>query len=113
MGTGIDRGANRTHYDAAPHNNAGIRAGTPLGGSRGTDDTEVIPMSMHEDFTQPLRRIADITPAELEVYLREARRQRALAFAQLLHAFGRGLRRPFRRSARSPDGRGTAMPERL
>jgi hypothetical protein len=53
-------------------------------------------MSMHEDFIQPLRRVSNITPAELEAYLREARRQRALAFTQLLQAFGRALSRPFR-----------------
>jgi hypothetical protein len=115
MDAGIDRGANRTHYYAAPHNNAGIRAGTPLGGSGRTDNTEVIPMSMHEDFTQPLRRIADITPAEIEAYLREARRQRALAFSHFFLALGRSLRRPLRRgrSARSLGGRGAAMPESL
>jgi hypothetical protein len=58
-------------------------------------------MSMHEDFTQPLRRFSDITPGELEGYLREARRQRALAFNQLLRALGRGLRRPFRARQRA------------
>ena len=58
-------------------------------------------MSMHEDFTQPLRRFSDITPEQLEGYLREARRQRALAFTELFRALGRGLRRPFRMRQRA------------
>jgi hypothetical protein len=112
---GIDSGANRSHYYAAPHNKAGIRAGTPLGGSQGTDDTEVIPMSMHEDFIQPLHRISDITPAEIEAYLREARRLRSLAFTQVFQVLGRALRRPFRgrRKARSLGRPGAAMPKGL
>jgi hypothetical protein len=112
---GIDLRANPSHYHAAPHNKAGIRAGTPLGGSQRTDGTEVIPMSMHEDFTRPLRRISDITPAEIEAHLREARRLRSLAFTEFFHVLGRALRRPFRgrRKAPSLSGRGAAVPKGL
>ena len=54
-------------------------------------------MSTHDSFTEPLRRIADITPEELERYLSAARRQRAEAFAAIFAALGRVLTRPFRR----------------
>ncbi len=54
-------------------------------------------MSMQQSFSDPLRRISDITPEELERHLREARRQRALAFASIFGQLGRAMTRPFGR----------------
>lgn len=63
-------------------------------------------MSMQTSFTEPLRRVSDITPEDLDAYLREARRQRSLAFASIIMALGRAFARPFRRREASP-GSGT------
>ena len=54
-------------------------------------------MSMQQSFDEQLRRISDITPEELEAHLREARRQRAVAFASIFSQLGRLMARPFRR----------------
>lgn len=54
-------------------------------------------MSMQQSFDEQLRRVSDITPEELEYHLREARRQRAQAFASVFGQLGRLMARPFRR----------------
>jgi hypothetical protein len=61
-------------------------------------------MSMQQSFTEPLRSISDITPEELQRYLREARRLRSQAFSDIVHTIGRLFARPFRKGERVPTG---------
>jgi len=61
-------------------------------------------MSMQQSFTEPLRSLSDITPEELQRYLREARRLRSQAFSDILHSLGRVFTRPFRKGERLPSG---------
>lgn len=61
-------------------------------------------MSMQQSFTEPLRSISDITPEELQGYLRAARRLRSQAFSSIVFTIGRFLARPFRRGERLPAG---------
>lgn len=55
-------------------------------------------MSMNKSTNEPTFRVSQITPEELQSYLREARRQRSLAFVSLLASAARLAARPFRRS---------------
>lgn len=66
-------------------------------------------MSMQQSFDEQLRRISEITPEELEAHLREARRQRAMAFASIMSQLGRLMARPFRRQTAA----GAAVDHRL
>lgn len=61
-------------------------------------------MSMQQTFTEPLRSISDITPEELQGYLRTARELRSDAFTGILFAIGRLFARPFRKAERLPGG---------
>lgn len=61
-------------------------------------------MSMHKSFSEPLRSISDITPEELQAYLRDAQKMRAQAFASIIFSIGRLFARPFRKGDRLPSG---------
>lgn len=61
-------------------------------------------MSMQKSFSEPLRSISDITPEELQAYLRDARKMRAQAFASIVFAVGRLFAKPFRKGERLPSG---------
>jgi len=58
-------------------------------------------MSNQQPFTEPLRRISEIKPEELDLYLREAQRLRSQAFASVILTLGRCFARPFRRRERA------------
>ena len=59
-------------------------------------------MSMYQDKSAPLRRIADITPEQVAAHVREAQRLRSLAVASVTAALARRLRRALRRGPTAP-----------